>query len=1119
MGANDYDILLGKLNAFVRKYYKNQVIRGGLYAVAVSLGFYILFTISEYFGHFNTGTRTAIFWLYVGGILFVLSRFIFIPLARIYRIGKVLSHEQAASIIGRHFPDVKDKLLNALQLKKMASESAGNMDLIHASILQKTEELRPIPFAHAVNFAENKKYLKYAIPPLAVLLVMLFAAPSVLRDGTKRLLEHRTYFERLAPFRFQLENDKMEAIQHDDFTLKVVMQGSELPEHVSLETDGNVVMLSKDQTNRFHYVFRNLQDDVHFRLSGNGFSSEEYVLKVIPNPIVLNFEVSLDYPAYTGRTDETLRNIGDLDIPAGTNVKWKFTTQNTRGITMRFHEQAFEGAQQGENIFAMNHRFLESDQYTLRSYNDLIQSQDSVTYAVQVTPDQYPSIEVAQRMDSTMLQKWFFAGMIRDDYGFKNLYFHYQFLHSKDPEKSGLKSEALHVEPGSTQSRFYYEWDASQLDVQPGEEISYYFEVWDNDGVHGSKSSRTEKMVFKAPSLTELEKKNDEANKQVKNDLESSIKAARQLQRDMNNLNRQILEKKELGWEETKKMKDLIEQQKELEKKVNDIRDQNLKNRNEQEKYKSLDPELLDKQRQLNELFDKLMTDEMKDLFKEMEKLLNDMNREQMQEMLEKMKVGEKDLEKELDRSLEIFKQLEFEQKLNEVKENMEKLAEQQDKLADQTEEKAAPKEELLKKQEDIKKDFEEAEKKLDQLDKLNQELEKPHSMENMDEEKQNATDQMQQGSEQLEQSKQQKASKSQKNASQSMKQIASKLGDMQAQMGGEAMTEDLQALRALLENLVQLSFDQENLMDRLVKVDRNSPSYVAINQEQKKLKDDAKMIEDSLFALSKRVMQIEPIVNREISAVNMNMEKAMEYLSEAHMGRNYESMAAERQQYVMTSVNNLALLLDEIAQQMQSQMQNQKGTPGTGSCNKPGGMGQKPGMANMKQLQEQLNKQIEQLKKEGQKPGGMGGKGSMSEQLAKLAAQQEAIRNELQKLNQELNKDGKKSLGDMEGLMKQMEETEKDLVNKRLTQEMFNRQQQIMTRLLESEKAERERELDEKRESKEGKNKENSNPEDYLKYKTMKLRDVELLKTVPPTLSPYYKRKINDYFNQYNKG
>ena len=97
------------------------------------------------------------------------------------------------------------------------------------------------------------------------------------------------------------------------------------------------------------------------------------------------------------------------------------------------------------------------------------------------------------------------------------------------------------------------------------------------------------------------------------------------------------------------------------------------------------------------------------------------------------------------------------------------------------------------------------------------------------------------------------------------------------------------------------------------------------------------------------------------------------------------------------------------------------------------------------------------------------------------------------------------------------MEQTETDLVNRRITQEALTRQQEIQTRLLEAEKAEREREQDDKRESKA--------PKEFYpnynlileEYQKLKLKETQQIKTVPPSLNYFYKNKIIEYFKILN--
>ena len=95
------------------------------------------------------------------------------------------------------------------------------------------------------------------------------------------------------------------------------------------------------------------------------------------------------------------------------------------------------------------------------------------------------------------------------------------------------------------------------------------------------------------------------------------------------------------------------------------------------------------------------------------------------------------------------------------------------------------------------------------------------------------------------------------------------------------------------------------------------------------------------------------------------------------------------------------------------------------------------------------------------------------------------------------------------------MEQTETDLVNKRLTEETIMRQQQILTRLLEVEKSARERDQDTKREAQTAQYKPPVFPPAFDKYKVSKERQTELLRSTPPNLTPYYQREVGEYFQK----
>jgi len=430
----------------------------------------------------------------------------------------------------------------------------------------------------------------------------------------------------------------------------------------------------------------------------------------------------------------------------------------------------------------------------------------------------------------------------------------------------------------------------------------------------------------------------------------------------------------------------------------------------------------------------------------------------------------------------------------------------------------------IKEEQEKLKDAFEKLQEELKDLEKKNEELKDKTDLETPEKEQQEVKDQQQQSSKNLAKKDMKKAAENQENASEKMQQMAEKMEQQQEESEQQENEVNAQALREILKNLLTSSFDQENLMQTIKGISPNDPKYVSLTQKQKDIKDNLVMIQDSLYSLSKKVPQIQSVVNNEIQAINQNIDMALQYLPER---RTME--ASSNQQYAMTSINNLALMLSDALNNMQMQM----------SQSKKSGQGKKPSLSQLAKMQQKLNENMqkarEQMQKQGQQPGqqpgqkpgqqgqkgqkGQGQNRQMSEEMARMAREQQMIRQQMQELNRDQNKDGKNTLGDLDKLARDMEQTETDLYNKKITQESIIRQQDIITKLLDAEKAERERETDPKRESKEGKDQTPTNKVVLEEFQKIKQRETELLKTVPPALNLFYQDKIRNYFKLLNPG
>jgi hypothetical protein len=892
------------------------------------------------------------------------------------------------------------------------------------------------------------------------------------------------------------------ATQGDDLQLKLELDGDQLPQEVYLKQGLNIFKLEKKTSSLFQYTLKNLQQTQVIQFSAGGFDSRSYTLTVKPRPAVLTMEAGLNYPAYLKKKNEVIANAGDLILPEGTAVTWKISTENTKQLLFAMGSQ-IQALSVLNNSAIFRAVLKKSQDYRVVPKNDFSLHKDSIMHKIEVIADLSPSIEVKETADSLSRKALYFTGSIHDDHGFSSLKFVYTLKENGIAKKT--VQTGIPVKSAQQENAFFYFWNLKNIEIKSGQVLEYYIEVADNDAVNGPKKSRTAVKIYAEPSPVQLEKQMNTASTQLKQKMESAIKLAAQVEKESKKLGETLLDKKELSFEDKKEIGQLLEKQKKLEDVVKEIQEAKKKNTFNNVENDALKEDLAEKQKKIDDLFNNVLDAKTKDLLEKLQNLITQNNKEQTQQELSKMTMDNKSLKNELDRILELYKQLEFEQNLQNKIDRLSDLAKAQKELSKSTSDKKNTLEALKKDQEKQQQDFNSLKKEMKELDAKNQALERPNTFKPQEKKQQEIQNQQQQSLEKLGQNQRQKASEQQQKAADQMEEMAQQLKDEQqssSEMENNLQTEEL---RLLLQHLLKTSFDQEKVMLSLNKMAFNDPAYVHNVQLQRGIKDNLKTISDSLSSLSKRVPQIQSAVGEEMQQINFNLDKSLENLADR---RTYE--AVKNQQYTMTSINNLALMLNEALEQLEKNKRNSKS----------GGKGKgKQSMQQLQQMQQQLNKNMEQARQQLQKEGKQGNvpKGEMSENFAKMAQQQQMIREALQKLNTEENKDGNGKLGNLNQVIKDMKSTETDLINKRLEEATIKRQQQVLTKLLEADKAAREQNEDGKRESKAGKDFPPSYPKLLEQFKKKQASEQELYQKLPPSLNYYYKNKIADYFKLLN--
>ncbi|PTX22424.1 uncharacterized protein DUF4175 [Pontibacter mucosus] len=1097
------DQLLHQLQEFKQKFYLNMLLRGGIFAAGLLLSVYIVYSLLEYMFYFPEYVRAFLLFSFVAAVIYVFVRWIALPASALVRLRRILSDEQAAQQVGMHFPEIRDKLLNAIQLQQQDRSN----ELIRASIAQRSQQLLSFKFKEAVSYRENKPLLKYIALPTLVALLILLVYPTIFVQGTERIINYKTHYTPQAPFDFVVQNQALQTYRGEDFTLDVAVEGKSVPSEVYINYNGRRQRLTPNaRGGGYTYTFKQLQRPVNFQLEGSGFFSDSYTLNLLSRPNLKDFRMLVQFPKYLNRKPEEVQNTGNASVPEGSTITWNFATSETDSIKLAFEEPTESiTAQKDGNSFTASKDIKQSQNYSISLRNEHSANKEQISYQITAIPDRNPQISLEQFQDTALFSYMVLGGDVSDDYGLTRLSLLYRISNDQNPQAK-YKSINLPLSKQQLSQTYYYQWNTAALNLQPGDRLEYFVQVWDNDGIRGPKSARTRSFEFKVPDKRELQKELDSNSQSVASQMSKTLERATQLEQEISRSEEKMKTRRDMNWQDRKQLEDLAAKKRQLEQDINSMKELFEELNKKQNMLNEPSQQLAEKAQELQKLMNDLLDPETKKLYEELEKLLQEQqpNDAELRQLLSKLDNREKNLERELERALELFKQLQFEQKLENVASKLQEMGEKEQELAQKTEQKQESNEQLQEQQKQLQQEFEDVKQQLDELNDLNEKLSNPNQLneEQQQQDQQSIEQDMQQSQEQLQKNQNKKASESQQKAGQKMQQMAKQMEEMKSSMGMAGMQQNLDNLRDILENLITLSFDQEDLMKQFRSVHQSDPRFVELSQRQLSLRDNAQVIEDSLFALAKKVFQIESFVTREVAAMNQSMDNSMQQLRDRNVGR-----ATAQQQLAMTSMNNLALMLNDALKQMQQAMQQMQG----GMAGKQ--KGNKPMPGNLGELQQQLNKKIDDLKK-----GGKSGK-ALSEELAKLAAEQEALRNALKELEKQGAKPGEKGQnGNLGNISKMMEQSETDLVNKRLTEQTIQRQREILTRLLEAEKSARERELDNKREAKTAQDIARKVPPSFEKYIKAKEKQTELLKTIPPALTPYYKQKVNEYFNNISK-
>lgn len=1085
-----------KLQLFSKKYYTNELIKGSILFISLGL-VYLFFTLFiEYFLWLQPTARTFLFWLFIIVELFLFLRFICFPIFKIMGLQKGISFEESSKIIGNHFPEVKDKLLNVLQLQQNNQQS----DLLLASIAQKSEELQPISFNRAIDFSKNRKYLKYALIPVFIWLFSLLTGTSTkLSQSFNRVVNHRVAYTPPAPFYFNLTNNNLKVIKGKDITVYVQTTGEIIPQETKVHFNNQQYYFENEGNGLFSYTFVEVQKPITFFASSNGINSQDYSINVINTPSIQNISLNLKYPGYIKKKNETINNTGNISVPQGTLVEWTIKTTDTDTVNYVQENKKTSFKKISAVDFKYQKRVTKNLNYQISTSNENLKDYEQLQFSIDVVKDKFPTINVNSNIDSISRGNAQFVGQIADDYGFKKL----ELVYYDKNNPQSINNQAININKETIQT-FYYEFP-NNLNLKEGIDYEMYFQVYDNDVVNGSKKTVSNKFSYRQKSTNEIENELLQEQKNYIQNIENSLNKQQKNKKDLEKIQFELQNKKNVNWNDQKKIQNVIKRQEQYKQMMQ--RQTNKLQENFSEK-KEKDQTLEEKKQDLKKRIEELKKlEKQQKLLDELKKLAEKLNREDLLKKTKELAEQNKQQERSLERILEMTKRFYVEQKMNKIADNLNELSKKQDDLS----KKEATKEEQNK----INKEFQDLKKELNDLKKENKDLKSPMNLPSMEHLKKETQEELNKSEENLDKKKSSDAKQNQKKASKKMQKMSQKMQQSLQSMSAEMEQENMEGMRQILENLITFSFDQEALMNVFSSSNSSHPNFGKNLQKQNILKTYFEHIDDSLFVLSIRVPKISSKVQDHLAQAHYNLNQSLENFAD-----NNFSNGISNQRYVMTSANTLADMLSNTL----DAMQNPK--PGNG---KGKGKGKSFSLPDIIQKQKELMDKMKngmkkknggkpkdgKGEKKGQKKGGKEGKNG--EQGEGLDGELYQIYKEQSELRQQLEnaiKEGKDGSGNAKKALKEMEQLENDILEKGFTQQSINRMQQLNYELLKLDKATFEQNQDNKRKSNTNLQEFNNNTIKELKFKKLFYNQTEILNRQSLPLRQNYKKKVQEYFS-----
>lgn len=1016
-----------------------------------------------------------------------------------------------------------ESLRNALDLTLQKKEEDSPFHFL--AIKQNLDKLNQTDIDSDINsFFKNhtlSRFFNYSLGSLLVVLILFLSDGFWNSPAFNRTVHFWQYYSKPIPYHYHLAPGDTVISQGTPFISNITFRGKELPTDVKLAVKTHMEQKYRQQKMQLINDSSFASDaltpvsNIEYYVMMDGFRTPVHHVMVQLKPRFESLKVDIKPPAYT------LLDNNKFQYPFNSMSAYPGSKIGLSGIinkplkSLVIRHTAYNDSNSPE-LFRSNNRdsintyfslnktdtisFSLTDQYELHNDNPF-------SFVINALKDQPPTAIIdnpapeISKLDPDSIRIDY---ELSDDFGFHDVYLHYEL--SKAYVKKKVGGDIRLKTPEEAKATGSYVWKLKRLNLKPLDVLNYWIEVRDNDDVAGYQKSRSEQHVIRMASLAESIMNNDQQQDSLSQSFSDLKEQNNELRQEFQQFQDQLRANPYDTYKNTQKLEDIRQRQAELDKKVDAIQKKYVRFQDKLKNEHALSDETLRKYQQLKKLIDEIKDPALKKALEELQKSLNNVGQNQIQKALENYKFNESVYQQRLQRTIDLFQNL----KLNAHLEQLAKLFDNMKQREQHVRTSKAPASEKSLEQQDISKDLQQAGDRLGKLPR-----ESPQRLQKMVEQLnkelnpqvQKTQKELQKNIKNLNQSRvnQKSSENQQRSIEHQLAQISQKIRDTKIQMNQQQVSINLMALKSILQDLILLSESQEKIATNVDNLPDKSTEFRQEARSQRNILQSFKQVSDSLTQVSSVVPALSDEINVRKLDVQNKMNKSVSYLANRSKG---ESAAETR--YALGGINQLSSMIASLIDQMSNQQHN----GGSGS-----GMSLSQMLKQLRKLsgqQKQLNDQIQQLINDLQ------GNRLSEDQLKRfkqMARTQNGIRRQIKELQESGGLDpGDKTLSELQRLQEQMEKSINDLRGGSKDQPFVQRQQNILARMLSSEKALEERGLSKKRHSESAKDTAKAPPPEMTIEALKKILRNQINGENQTKYNEYYQQLIQKYFELLQK-